>query len=487
MTFEELKTEIIFQNRSKVTADSRLVEQGGTFVAIRGSHNDGRSFIAQAIENGAKYIVAESRPENIPLKKPIEFIIVESAPRAAGILAQGQFQNPADKLTNLAVTGTNGKTTVAFIVRSIINNASEKCGLISTVLYDTTEKIIDSRLTTPGQFTIAELMQQMVKAGAKFMVTEASSHALDQDRLWGVKFKAAAFTNLSGDHLDYHKTSEKYLAAKTKVFSSLSEDSFAILNKQSVHSAQIAGETKAEILWYAIDEDADIRADIKSMDITGTEFRIEYKGLSRDVKTALVGRYNISNCLAAAGLCIAARFDLEAIAAGIESLKSIPGRLQKIEQTGDFTVLVDYAHTDDALKNVLETLKPLCKGRLIVVFGCGGDRDRSKRPRMAKVVQKYADMIIVTSDNPRSENPDEIISDIIGGFERADTEDIKIEPDRRKAIGLAIDNAGKDDIVVIAGKGHENYQILADRTIDFSDKETAKKILREKIDKIFSK
>jgi UDP-N-acetylmuramoyl-L-alanyl-D-glutamate--2,6-diaminopimelate ligase len=330
----------------------------------------------------------------------------------------------------------------------------------------------------------------MLKNGAKYMVIEASSHALSQNRLAAVNFKAAAFTNLSGDHLDYHKTKEDYLAAKTRLFSTLLPDAVAVLNKQSPETESIARQTKAKILWYATDEPADIAAHIESMDISGTVFTLKYTSQSSIVRTPLLGLYNVSNCLAAAGLCLAAGLDLETIAAGLSARQTIPGRLEKLDWPGDFSVIIDYAHTDDALKNVLSTLKPLCAGKLRVVFGCGGDRDRTKRPRMAKVAEQLADFIIVTSDNPRTEKPEDIIDEIVAGFASrisfstsienpASSIEIIIEPDRKKAIALAIESAEKDDIVLIAGKGHETYQIIGKQKFDFSDKGIAQEYLKK--------
>jgi UDP-N-acetylmuramoyl-L-alanyl-D-glutamate--2,6-diaminopimelate ligase len=335
----------------------------------------------------------------------------------------------------------------------------------------------------------------MLKNGAKYMVIEASSHALSQNRLAAVNFKAAAFTNLAGDHLDYHKTEEDYLAAKTRLFSTLSPDAVAVLNQQSPQAKSIAAQTDAKILWYAIDEQADISAHIESMDMGGTVFTLKYANQSAIVRTPLLGLYNVSNCLAAAGLCLAAGLDLETIAAGLSTLQTIPGRLEKLDWSGDFSVIIDYAHTDDALKNVLSTLKPLCSGKLRVVFGCGGDRDRTKRPRMAKVAEQLADFIIVTSDNPRTENPNDIIEEIIAGFEKGlpvRSTEVRntqyairntriIEPDRKKALKLAIETAEKDDIVLIAGKGHETYQIIGTQKFDFSDKQIAQKCLKKRI------
>ncbi|MGB2807602.1 MAG: UDP-N-acetylmuramoyl-L-alanyl-D-glutamate--2,6-diaminopimelate ligase, partial [Sedimentisphaerales bacterium] len=348
-------------------------------------------------------------------------------------------------------------------------------------------------LTTPDSLSIAEGQQKMVEAGAKYMVIEASSHALSQNRLTGINFKAAAFTNIAGDHLDYHKTKADYLAAKTRLFTSLSPDAAAVLNKQAPEAELIAGQTSAKVLWYAVDGHADISANVESMNVSGTNFVLEYSGESSIVKTPLLGRYNISNHLAAAGLCLAAGFDLETIAAGLSALEMVPGRLEKIDDDGissasehdkghlgNPSVLIDYAHTDDALKNVLSALKPFCKGTLYVVFGCGGDRDTTKRPRMARVAEQLADFVIVTSDNPRTEQPDDIISEVVTGFENPDSRAILVEPDRKKAIEFAIKTAARDDIVLIAGKGHEDYQIVGTKKSDFSDKLIAQKCLRNR-------
>jgi len=476
MTFDELLNAVASGNSPGVCVDSRLVRPGNIFVAVPGTTYDGHNFIDKALEKGAKYIVCQKsiRCENA------EVIIVDDSAKAAGILAQVSYGRPALKLVNLAVTGTNGKTTIAFLVRSTIQSTGQKCGLIGTVVYDNCINCVEAPLTTPDYLTIADMTAQMVKAGAKYMIIEASSHALAQNRLAGVNFKAAAFTNLTGDHLDYHKTKEEYLAAKTRLFEGLSADATAVLNKESPEAEQIALRTKAKILWYAVDAPADITAHIESMDITGTTFVLEYAGKKTKVNIHLSGRYNVSNSLAAAGLCLAAGLDLETITAGLSSLKAIPGRLEKLDWGGDFTVIVDFAHTDDALKNVLSTLRPLCKGRLIVVFGCGGDRDRTKRPRMAKVVEQSADFIVVTSDNPRTEKPEDIIKEVAAGFSNTSSSRIIFEPDRVKAIEFAIKKAAKDDIVLIAGKGHETYQIIGTKKFDFSDKAVAFECLRKR-------
>ena len=482
MTLDELLTLVSSEGGPAVRADSRQVQAGDVFVAIEGTAFDGHEFIDRALAQGARYIVAQ-RKDSLPDASDsasYALVSVEDSARAVGLLAQAERGHPAARLTNLTVTGTNGKTTVAFLVHACIQHAGPRCGLLSTVVYDTGSGIRPSILTTPDPLTIAQMQQQMVEAGAEYMIAEASSHALSQDRLAGIDFTAAAFTNLSGDHLDYHQTKDNYLAAKTKLFTALEPGAVAILNKQAPESQHIAQHTKAQICWYAIDEPADLTTHIESMTEDGTRFALEYQDHRAQVTTPLVGRYNVANHLAAAGLCLAAGFDLETVAAGLSTLETIPGRLEKVGEAR-FAVLVDYAHTDDALKNVLQTLEPLCQGKLIVVFGCGGDRDTTKRPRMARVAEQFADSIVVTSDNPRTEDPGAITNDIIGGFAIPQSEAIAIEPDRKRAIEQAIGQAGPDDIVLIAGKGHETYQIVGDQRLDFSDKDVALQCLGERV------
>jgi UDP-N-acetylmuramoyl-L-alanyl-D-glutamate--2,6-diaminopimelate ligase len=491
MTLDELLTFVArsgargvsSDRQTAVQIDSRRVRPGNVFVAIRGPNCDGHDFIGQAAAGGAKYIVHQSGRSFAaaagPAGKPV-FVAVEHPAIAAGRLAQAAQGNPGARLTNLAVTGTNGKTTITFLVRSCIEAAGGKCGLMGTVVYDTGSGATSSSLTTPDCLTLAEAQRKMVDGGAEYMVIEASSHALSQDRLAGVNFKAAAFTNLTGDHLDYHKTKENYLAAKTRLFAALAPDATAVLNRQAPESQSIAQVTKARLCWYAVDEPTDLYARIESTTVEGTKFMLECGGRRARVKTPLLGRHNVANHLAAAGLCLGAGLDLETVAAGLSSLKGVPGRLEKVANNGDFAVLVDYAHTDDALQNVLTTLKPLCRGRLIAVFGCGGDRDKTKRPRMAAVVERLADIIFVTSDNPRTEKPEDIINDIMVGFRDPNAERVRVEPDRRKAIELAIEAAHPDDIVLLAGKGHETYQIIGDKKFDFSDKDIARECLKER-------
>lgn len=498
MSFEELINLLERGNRPHITTDSRKVKPGSIFVAVKGTCFDGHDYIEQAASAGAESIVCGNDKAGSFYLPGKRIIPVADTSRAAAILAQEVKDRPASRITNLGVTGTNGKTTVTYLVRSCIHRAGESCGLIGTINYDTGSTCVPASLTTPDCFEIADIQGQMVRAGTGIMIMEASSHAIDQNRLAGIDFKAAAFTNLAGDHLDYHRTKENYLAAKARLFRELSPDSVAVLNSDSPEAAGIAEVTPAHILWYGIDRDnenrpgrAELRARITRMDVTGTEFVLEYRGRNRKVTTPLIGIYNVSNHLAAAGLCLAAGYAFETIAAGLSELINIPGRLERIDRessqagrasespSGKFSVLIDYAHSDDALRNVLSTLKPLCNARLVVVFGCGGDRDRSKRPRMAGVAQKYADYIVVTSDNPRTEEPGEIIKEILAGFDGVNSRQLRIEPDRRKAIGFAIQSARKDDVVLIAGKGHEEYQIIGSEKIEFSDREEAIRCLQK--------
>ncbi|MDD5011230.1 MAG: UDP-N-acetylmuramoyl-L-alanyl-D-glutamate--2,6-diaminopimelate ligase [Phycisphaerae bacterium] len=462
--------------RPKVCSDSRNLRQGDIFVAIKGTRVDGHNFIGQAAVSGARYIVTQQSVQ----VASAEVIQTDDTAKALGLLSQAYYNYPNSKLVNLAVTGTNGKTTTTYLVRSIITNAGKKCGLIGTITIDLGggQDSIEASMTTPDALELASLADKMANAGAQYMIMEASSHAIEQNRLAGIDFTAAAFTNFTGDHLDYHKTMEAYLAAKLRLFQGLEPDATAIINKDDPVCQQVAEATKAKKIFYSLEADADLAVKVISMDINGTVFELLFKGEKFRVSSPLIGRHNVSNHLAAAGLAIGAGFDLKTIAKGLSKLAFVPGRLQKVPCSKGFTVLVDYAHTDDALKNVLETLKPLCKGRLILVFGCGGDRDKTKRPRMAQVAQQFAEQIFITSDNPRTEKPAVIIDEILTGFTNPNADDIVVQPDREKAIADAINAAKKDDIILIAGKGHENYQIIGTEKTHFSDIETAAKFLQ---------
>ncbi|MCH8193171.1 MAG: UDP-N-acetylmuramoyl-L-alanyl-D-glutamate--2,6-diaminopimelate ligase [Planctomycetes bacterium] len=469
MTFDQLVTTVRRESR-RISTDSRSVRAGDVFVAIAGRSVDGHRFIQDAQAQGAEYVVCATLPSDMT---PERMVVVDSPAKAAATLAQASLDYPTQKLVNLGVTGTNGKTTVATLTQACLEAAGKAAGLIGTICYDTGAEREDAPLTTPDACSLAGLQSRMVRAGREFMVIEASSHALHQDRLAGIEFAAAAFTNLTGDHLDYHQTEKKYLAAKATLFTGLGSGATAILNADSPHSAQLARLTDAQVLTYGIDGDADLRASIHSLSVTGTTYTLHHGAQSARVRSPLLGRHNVSNHLAAAGLCLAVGVDLSLIAKGLSELTLVPGRLERVEADLDFSILIDYAHTDDALGNVLTTLRPLCSGRLIVLFGCGGERDRSKRPRMARIARANADLIIITSDNPRTEAPQKIIDEIRSGLSCFMDPSVFVEVNRKKAIQFAIDKAKTNDIVLLAGKGHETYQVIGEKRIAFSDKEVA--------------
>lgn len=468
MDFKSLKHKVE-TGQIAVCMDSRKVKPGHVFVAVKGPTVNGHDYINQAVQQGASTIVCETS-----IACPVSKVQVSNSVLAAAELAQAMHGYPAKKLTNLAVTGTNGKTTTTYMVKACFEAAHKQCGLIGTIAYDCGSGHIPAPLTTPDCFTLAGQQAAMVKAGLKAMVIEASSHALTQGRVAGIDFDAAAFTNLTGDHLDYHKTRANYFNAKASLFAGLQSNALAVLNADIPEGNILATRTPANVLLYSVDEKTELHARIREMDMTGTSYTLHYQDQSQSVHSALPGQHNISNQLAAAGLCLAAGLDLEAIAQGLSRMKQVPGRLERVPFEGDFSVLIDYAHTDDALKNVLTTLKPLCESRLVVVFGCGGNRDTTKRARMARVAEQLADLIIVTSDNPRTESPEAIIRDIIKGFTASTINHrVLIEADRASAIEHALSLARQGDTILIAGKGHETYQILGTNTIHFSDMEVA--------------
>jgi UDP-N-acetylmuramoyl-L-alanyl-D-glutamate--2,6-diaminopimelate ligase len=477
MTIEQLLKVFASKNPPAVCTDSRQVRTGDVFVAVMGTHQDGHQYIHQALANGARYVVCQTG-QATAVQHGAEFFFVPDSSQAVATLAQASYGYPQSRLVNLAVTGTNGKTTVTYLVRSCIEKTGQRCGLLGTVTYDTGRRSIAADLTTPDSLAIARMQKEMVDAGCSHMVMEASSHALAQGRCAGIDFIAAAFTNLTGDHLDYHKTLDNYLDAKARLFESLSMHATAVLNRQSPQSAIIAQRTQARPLWYGIDVDSDLTAHVESMDTGGTVYSLRYAGQAVRVRSPLLGLHNVSNHLTAAGLCLGAGLDLKAIAEGLTSLTCVPGRLDRVQWEGPFSVLVDFAHTDDALQNVLTTLRPLCKGRLIVLFGCGGDRDKTKRPRMARVTEALADQVIVTSDNPRTEDPGQIIADVLTGVADRQAKTLHVEPDRRHAIEWTIQQARPGDVVLIAGKGHEAYQIIGKEKYPFSDKDIAQETLQ---------
>jgi len=458
-----------------VVADSRRCRAGCCFVAVRGTEADGHAYIASAIASGAAAVVCEDASA---VAGQVPCAVVDDTRRAVGRLAQAIRGWPARKLTCVAITGTNGKTTVAHLMHAVLTAAGQSPALLGTIGYETGRRHLPARMTTPGPILLAELTTEMVADGRTHLIMEASSHALDQGRTAGIDFRAGVFTNVSGDHLDYHGTMDEYRAAKRRLFEGLPAEAVAIINRDDAVGAEMASATKASVRWYGLSSAADLWARIGRIDVTGTDFTFVDASREVDAHTVLIGRHNVYNCLAAALACQTLGIELPTAAEALTSVRSIPGRLQRVETHGPFETFVDYAHTDDALRNVLSSLRPVTRGRLIVVFGCGGDRDRTKRPRMARMAEELADEVVVTSDNPRSERPKAIIEEVCAGFSESGRSRALVEPDRHTAIGLAIGLARAGDVVLIAGKGHETYQIVGDRRIDFDDVEVAAEALR---------
>lgn len=462
---------------TSVQADSRRCTPNSCFVAVQGSARDGHDFIRLALSAGAAAIVCENS-SRLPADGSIPHAVVRDSHEALGRLAQGLKGFPGRKLTCIGVTGTNGKTTVTHLIRSILSDAGHRTALVGTISYETGRRSISAGMTTPDAVELAEMMGEMVDSGVTHLVMEVSSHALDQRRTAGVEFDVGVFTNLSGDHLDYHHTMDEYLAAKMRLFESLTPTATAIINRDDPRAELVASSTAAKVHWYGLGPLSEIQGRIERIDAEGTVFDLITSEERLSVHTPLTGRHNVFNCLAAAGASQVLGVDLKHIAKSLQAVDRIAGRLERVPTTGGYQVFVDYAHTDDALRNVISSLRPITRGRVIVVFGCGGDRDKTKRPRMGRIAQDLADHIVITSDNPRTENPQQIIEDILTGLDVTGLAKSAVEPDRRKAIHQGIELARDGDVVLIAGKGHESYQVVGGRKKHFDDVEVAEECIR---------
>jgi UDP-N-acetylmuramoyl-L-alanyl-D-glutamate--2,6-diaminopimelate ligase len=407
-------------------------------------------------------------------------IPVNDPGRAAGLLANIFHRHPSLRVPVLAITGTNGKTTTAYLIRHILNKFGLRCGMIGTVEIDTGRMIQPAELTTPGAIELANLLAQMRDNECKACAMEASSHALNQGRLEGIHFAGAGFTNLTGDHLDYHKTMENYAAAKALLFQTLGEDAVAVVNADDRASEVMVANCPARIVRFGFGRSADYRAEDIAVTAQGSHFILHTPDGSAEVELRLIGKHNIANALTAAAL-VGEVFGLSVhkIAVGLKDAAGAPGRLQAVRAGQNFAVLVDYAHTDDALENVLRALRPLTRGKLRVLFGCGGDRDRTKRPRMAKIAAELADFVYVTSDNPRTENPRAILDEIVAGFPQENDTPVIVESDRRAAIERILGDCAAGDVALLAGKGHEDYQIVGTTKHHFDDVEEASRVLGE--------
>ncbi|MDD5137246.1 MAG: UDP-N-acetylmuramoyl-L-alanyl-D-glutamate--2,6-diaminopimelate ligase [Candidatus Omnitrophica bacterium] len=459
-----------------IVSDSRRVRKGSLFVALRGPNQDGHDFIDEAVRRQAVAVVLQDR-SRIPSPAPqVPCVLVEDSLNTLVILAKNFFGDPCRNLKLVGITGTNGKTTVSYLIKSILEAAARPCGLIGTIGYQVRDKNVHLGNTTPGPLELQRIFQEMKEAGDVYAAMEVSSHALHQGRVAGLSFCAGVFTNLTQDHLDYHKDLEDYFQAKGKLFSeSLSADGWSLINADDTYGARLAAARRGRVIRYGFTQGLDVRATDYRLTAQGTRFSVSCSAGALDLETKLIGKHNIYNILAAICLGISQDVGLEDIRRGIEAVTQVPGRLERLTSPRGFHVFVDYAHTDDALKNVLESLRAIAhNGRIITVFGCGGDRDRTKRPKMGRVASSLSDFCVVTSDNPRSEDPQAIIRDILEGMER---DNYLVEPDRLEAIRHAMGMAKTGDLVLVAGKGHETYQITGDKVVPFDDREAVRKNL----------
>jgi len=462
-----------------ITYDSRRVTPGMVFIAIPGQHVDGHEFIGTAVERGASAVICE-RSRMVPGR--VTKIQVADVREAMACAARSYYQHPSAKLKVIGVTGTNGKTTVAFMIKAILEAAGVKTGLMGTVRYEIGDRVIPAQRTTPESIEVQQMMSQMLKADCQACVMEVSSHALDQKRVHGVEFDVGIFTNLTRDHLDYHGTMENYFAAKKKLFSSLGQGTkkgTSVINIDDDYGARLADEKDGvEVqLTYGFGEKARLRATKIELNADGSRFVIEAPERKFAVRLPLIGRHNIYNALAAVGACLSLKIDVVKIQAALNALPPVSGRLEMVSAGQPFGVFVDYAHTDDALKNVLTTLREITKGRVLVAFGCGGNRDSGKRAKMGRIAAELADFTLITSDNPRKEDPAKIAAQIEEGYKAVRSDSYEMELDRRRAIQQIIAQAKPDDSVLIAGKGHETYQEFEDTVVPFDDRVHAQEAL----------
>ncbi|MDD5166466.1 MAG: UDP-N-acetylmuramoyl-L-alanyl-D-glutamate--2,6-diaminopimelate ligase [Candidatus Omnitrophica bacterium] len=463
-----------FQVRG-LACNSKDVRGGFVFVAIKGNRDDGKKFIADAINKGAKAIIAGSSAGNIRVPQGVLLVRVNDTRKALAELAARFYKMPSKKLKVVGITGTNGKTTITYLLEAMLKEKRISPAVVGTISYRFKDKLIPAKNTTPGPLELQSMFADMLKSNIRYVIMEVSSHALDQDRVAGINFHSAIFTNLTQDHLDYHKTLEKYFQSKARMFKGLSPDAFAVLNNDDAFSRRLKRYTRAGIITYGIKNKSDITARDIKFDCSHTGFKIITPRGEIKIKSPLIGRHNVYNVLAAFAWGFKAGIALAGIKSAIEKFSSVPGRLEKIDTRAGFSVFVDYAHTEDALTNVINTLRELTRDRIIVVFGCGGERDRVKRPKMGRVVSELSDYAVITSDNPRSERPQAIIDDIKRGIRK---KNFCIIPGRLEAIKKTLAMAHDGDIVLVAGKGHENYQILNDKTIHFDDREAVRECLR---------
>jgi len=468
-----------------VEVDSRAVGRGDMFVAVKGSLADGHRFLYDAISLGAKVVVVEddgSIEDAYCMHTGTVKVVVPDSRQALAMISAEYHGRPADSLAIVGVTGTNGKTTTASLIHSLLSGTGSvsPVGLLGTIEVKIGDTVRSATHTTPGPVELHGVLSDMVKAGCSSVVMEVSSHAIDQRRVEGLRYRTAVFTNLTRDHLDYHGDMESYFEAKKSLFTSLGQDAVAVINIDDDWGKRLAGLSAGKVLTYAIDTTADLRAVDIEPSGGGMSFTIKYQGNSADVRTGLNGRFNVLNLLATAGAGFSMGLSFEEIAARLGSFGPVRGRFEPVRSPAGWTVIIDYAHTPDALEKTItaarESFREGRGGRIITVFGCGGNRDRKKRPLMGKLAASLSDATIVTSDNPREEDPEAIIDDILAGTDTP--KELYRESDRAKAIRMAMEMAAPGDIVLVAGKGHEEYQVIGTERVPFNDRKIAEDFIR---------
>ncbi len=461
----------------QISCDSREDQQGALFVALSGFKSKGLDFVADVIAKGAAAVVI--RDEEAALLKvnvPPQVVLIKAKDPKSSLrsLVLGFYADPSKDIRTIGITGTNGKTTFTYLMESIIHASNERCGVIGTVNYRVGKEILPAQNTTPGFIELQRFFFTLRQRAAGYCVMEVSSHALHQGRVDGINFAAAVFSNLTQDHLDYHQNFEDYFQAKALLFTRLSSNTPAVINIDDAYGQRLCHITPGKVITYGVENHADVKAVNIRYSITGTHFDMVFPNGGIAISTGFIGKHNVYNVLSAVACAYGLGFSIENIKKGVEALTDVPGRLEAVPTKKDFHVFIDYAHTEDGLINVLKALREVSNGRIITVFGCGGDRDRTKRPKMGAAVCALSDHAIITSDNPRSEDPQSIIDHITAGFTRKNYE---ICLDRKEAIGRAITNARKGDIILLAGKGHEDYQILKTGKIAFNERAIAEEYL----------
>jgi len=462
--------------------DSRMIHRGDIYFAIPGTHTDGHRFIEMAIHNGAKAVVMENDaflPDSYFMHAGVVKVVVTDARVALAQISANYYGHPADRLSMVGITGTNGKTTTAILVKSVLEADGSQAGLIGTIEYVIGNDRYPATHTTPESLELNELLARMVERRCTSVAMEVSSHALHQHRVDGIGFQVAVYTNLTQDHLDYHGTMEEYFMAKAILFRGLPSSSWAVVNTDDPYGRRFLDLTQAKKLTYAIAGNADVKAGDFTLSMQGTKVEVVHAGERTVINSPLIGRFNVSNILAAFSAGIALGIDKKSIQKAIQSVNRVNGRFEPILSPAGWTAIIDYAHTPDALQKTLTAITDIFREqpgkKIITVFGCGGDRDRTKRPKMGKIATEFSDVTIITSDNPRSEDPEQIIRETAAGA--MTNRKFITEVDRERAIITALGQARPGDVVLIAGKGHEDYQILGDRKIHFSDREVVEQFL----------